>query len=438
MPNEYYTPTGTPGSSSFGNSSLIRAEFDKIEDGFDKMPTLAGHGNEAVFVNAGGTALEPVSAATARSRLSAEDSSKKDASDGYAGLTLMKINFMNVLGTIKSFFTNSNTISRTYTFPDQSGTVALTSDLPPIGKGNKIINGDFDVWQRGTSHSASGYGSDDRWMLNANGSTFVNSQQTFTLGQTDVPDNPTYYCRAVVTSVANAANYCRKEQRIEFVKTLSGLNARLSFYAKADAARNIAIELAQHFGTGGAPSADVTAIGSQKVSLTTSWAKYEVTIAVPSISGKTLGSDANDYLALIFWMDAGSDFNLRTDTLGQQSGTFEFSHIQLEEGSATSEFEIRAIGEELELCRRFYQEYQESAILYSGNVTSGQTYTARMDLMTVMRAAPSATLTGVLAVSFPTASGTVYADQYIINETRTASATARGIFASSVIAEAEL
>jgi len=49
----------------------------------------------------------------------------KDVSDGYAGLTLFKINFKNVLGTIVSFFTNSNTVPRTYTFPDISGTPVL-------------------------------------------------------------------------------------------------------------------------------------------------------------------------------------------------------------------------------------------------------------------------------------------------------------------------
>lgn len=45
-------------------------------------------------------------------------SSSKNTSNGVAGLTLLKINFLNVLGTFTSFFTNSNTASRTYIFPD--------------------------------------------------------------------------------------------------------------------------------------------------------------------------------------------------------------------------------------------------------------------------------------------------------------------------------
>lgn len=38
----------------------MRAELDAIEEGFLKLPTMAGNGSEAVFVNSGGTALETV------------------------------------------------------------------------------------------------------------------------------------------------------------------------------------------------------------------------------------------------------------------------------------------------------------------------------------------------------------------------------------------
>ena len=53
----------------------------------------------------------------------------KDQSNGYVGLTLLKINFKNVLNTFTSFFTNSNTASRTYTFPDKDGVIATIDDL---------------------------------------------------------------------------------------------------------------------------------------------------------------------------------------------------------------------------------------------------------------------------------------------------------------------
>jgi len=58
-----------------------------------------------------------------------EDASKKDATGGYAGLTLFKINFKNVANTFTSFFTNVNTAARTYTFPDKDIAVAGLDDI---------------------------------------------------------------------------------------------------------------------------------------------------------------------------------------------------------------------------------------------------------------------------------------------------------------------
>jgi hypothetical protein len=59
----------------------------------------------------------------------AENTANKDVSGGYVGLTLLKINFKNVANTFTSFFTNSNTAARTYTFPDRTGTIADDTDI---------------------------------------------------------------------------------------------------------------------------------------------------------------------------------------------------------------------------------------------------------------------------------------------------------------------
>jgi hypothetical protein len=58
-----------------------------------------------------------------------ENPANKDATGGYAGLTLFKINFKNALNTFTSFFTNANTAARTYTFQDRNGTIADDTDL---------------------------------------------------------------------------------------------------------------------------------------------------------------------------------------------------------------------------------------------------------------------------------------------------------------------
>lgn len=280
----------------------------------------------------------------------------------------------------------------------------LVSKLDFLLRKNKIINGNFDIWQRNTSQTVGGYGSDDRWSNDDSGSTKTHSQQSFTVGQTDVPGEPTYYSRTVVNSSAGAGNFCVKYQAIESVRTLAGQTATLSFYAKADSSKNIAVEFIQNFGTGGSPSTQVDGIGVTTCALTSSWQKIEVTVNIPSISGKTLGTSHDGYLLVSFWFDAGSSFNARTNSLGQQSGTFDIAQVQLEKGSVATPFEERHVGEELLLCQRYYcKTYDMDTV--PGTATTGGSCTffitnvANSDhsvqifwkFPTIMRAAPTVT-----------------------------------------------
>lgn len=231
---------------------------------------------------------------------------------------------------------------------------------------NKLINGNFDIWQRGTSQTGQGYGSSDRWKHDNIGSTKTHSRQAFTLGQSDVPGNPRYFARTVVTSSAGASNYANQYQKVEDVRTLAGRKATLTFWAKADAAKNIAVEMIQDFGTGGSPSSSVTGIGAQTVALTTSWQKKSIVIDVPSISGKTLGTTDNSNLVAVFWFDAGVSLNARTGNLGQQSGTFDIARVSLVEGDATAEEDPaspRHIHQELTLCQRYYEKSYELSVV---------------------------------------------------------------------------
>ena len=299
---------------------------------------------------------------------------------------------------------------------------------------NAIINGNFDIWRRGTSRTSNGYGSADRWSCAHSGTTKTASRQEFTLGQTSVPGEPAYFMRHVVTSVAGSGNYCQIRQMIEDVRTFAGQTATLSFWAKADASKNIAIEFIQSFGTGGSPSARITGIGAQKIALTTSWAKYNITVDIPSITGKTLGSDGNHCLCLYFWFDAGSDYASRTANLGQQSGTFDIAQVQLEEGSVATPFERRSYGEELALCQRYYGV---TVAMTRGYANAASTVLeSQIRWHQVMRTAPSVTLTAgtrlnvaYLALPTPTMYGvrhylesTAAGDTYAINDTITADA----------------
>jgi hypothetical protein len=277
-----------------------------------------------------------------------------------------------------------------------NGTAGITT--PSLVNGtalafrNKIINGNFDIWQRGTS-LASGTGArylTDRFRNNSAGSTYTASRQSFTVGQTAVPNNPSFFYRTVVSSVQGNGNLATFIQSIEDVHTFSGQTATLSFYAKADSNKPISIEFVQVFGSGGTPSSFVS-IPVQKINLTTSWQKFTLTANIPSISGKIIGTDNTDNLSILFYFDAGSNSNARSNNLGQQSGTFDIAQVQLEEGSVATPFEVRPIGTELALCQRYYTE---DVVFLQRASTTGFFGGARSDIMfkVSMRSVPTLTI----------------------------------------------
>ncbi len=193
----------------------------------------------------------------------------------------------------------------------------------------RIVDGRLDNWFEAFSQTSSGYGSSTMWRNENSGSTKTTTRETLVLG-TDIPTVPSarFYSRTVVTSVAGAGNFVRKTQRIEDVRTYAGQSIVISLFGRADSSKNISVELVQNFGSGGSPSAEVTGIGAQKVLLSSSFSRKTALFDVPIIAGKTIGTDENDYLELVLWFDAGSSFDGRTDSLGQQSGTFDIACVQ--------------------------------------------------------------------------------------------------------------
>jgi hypothetical protein len=216
---------------------------------------------------------------------------------------------------------------------------------------NKIINGDFGIWQRGTSTTDGGYLA-DRWQISATGETRTQSRQTFTPGSAPVSgyEAEAFY-RSASTAVAGAGNFTQFIQRIEDVRVFAGQTVTFSYWAKADSAKSIAIELQQVFGSGGSTNVN-TFVAKQ--ALTTSWTRYTHTFTVPSMTGKTIGGGS--YADIRFWLSAGSSFDARTGTLGQQDITFDVWGVQLEAGSVATQFATSTGTKQGELaaCQRYY------------------------------------------------------------------------------------
>ena len=225
---------------------------------------------------------------------------------------------------------------------------------------NKIINGDFTINQRAftttTTNGAYGF---DRWTnaLTTGGGTVTFSAQTFTLGAAPVAGyESTNFYRCVTSGQVNTDARATFRQNIESVKTFAGQTITVSFYAKAATGTpNLNVEILQVFGSGGSPSAEVSTVGT-KQAITTSWARYSWTIAVPSISGKTIGTSGGDMLRLNIWASAGSTRNAESGTLGIQNNPFDIWAVQAEYGSTATPFQTATgtIQGELDACMRYY------------------------------------------------------------------------------------
>jgi hypothetical protein len=275
---------------------------------------------------------------------------------------------------------------------DITGTLnLLQSTLYPAGR-NKIINGDFNINQRSftssTTNAAYGF---DRWRVDSSDGTVTYSAQTFTTGTAPVTGyEAANFARVVTTGQTATTALAFLNQRIESVRTFANETVVISFWAKAATGTpKVSVELDQQFGSGG--STRVTTYAGQ-VTLSTSWARYSVSVAVPSLSGKTIGTP--NWLSINLWVSAGTDFNSRTGSMGIQTGTFDFWGVQVEAastGSTASPFQTASgsIAGELALCQRYYWRNQATGTasqFYIGAGTAATTAQFTIPISVKMRA----------------------------------------------------
>jgi len=264
---------------------------------------------------------------------------------------------------------------------------------------NKIINGDFGINQRAftTTTTSAAYGF-DRWLYAYSDGTSTYSAQTFTLGAAPVTGyESTNFARVVTTGQTLTSAFTQLVQKIESVKTFANQTVTVSFWAKAATGTpKVSIELDQQFGSGGSPSTRVTTYAGQ-ATLSTSWARYSATVALPSISGKTLGTASDNYLGLNLFLSAGSNFNARTNSLGIQSNTFDFWGVQVEYGSYATPFQTATgtLQGELAACQRYYYLHASgtSKMFANANALSATFAQGYIQFPVTMRTTPTTACT---------------------------------------------
>jgi hypothetical protein len=254
------------------------------------------------------------------------------------------------------------------------------------GNGAFTTNGfTADRWQRASLHSTGSF---------SDSAVAISDADRGVLGD----EAAAFQYQSVVTGGSGSTDFDILLQNIEGVRRLAGKTVTLSFSAHAASGTpKIGIEAQQIFGTGGSPSATVTGINSTAVTLGTGYARYAVTFAMPSISGKTLGTNNDDYSQISLWLSGGSSYAARSGGVGVQSGTFSIWGVELTISRAPfGSVERRQPQVELALCQRFYQT---GAVQWYTYGAAGQLLALNVPLLLTMRAAPTVTPSWVLATN---------------------------------------
>ena len=293
------------------------------------------------------------------------------------------------------------------------------------GRRNIVINGACLVAQRGTSStglggSAPGYTTVDRWQLSV-GATSAGRFSTAQVAVTDLPGFANAFhldCTTADTSIAAGEvlkmDYKIEGQDLQQLKkgTSSAEKVTVSFYMKTNKAFTFMCELDDR---------DNNRVNTQQFTTTTDWTRHVLTFA-----GDTTGTfDDDNALSMVItlFFHAGSDFtggtysantwqsrassdNMRAVGIGSffdsTDNDIKITGLQLEVGDFPNgtPFEHRSIGEELQLCKRYFHKTGGSAYCNIGTVTN---YTSGAMLgpykhPVEMRSAPSVTKSGDWAV----------------------------------------
>ena len=264
----------------------------------------------------------------------------------------------------------------------------LAANLPTEGSlsgRNVIINGNFEIAQRGTSQTAAGYGTLDRFVMSLSGATATMTQESFTIGQTDVVGSHKFLKLAVSTGNNNSGVYYKVEAQdaIPFV----GKKVTLTYYAKGTSpAAGLQVAIGWFDGSSSSSYASTT------VTLTSTWTKYTHTFDVPSINGITL-TNANTYLE-VHWIQAGTDTG---------TGAYEvnLAQTQLEVGSQSTPFEHEPVGVTLDKCERYFQTYSNRT--WNGINEHAANYKMLVNgvFRQKMRATPTGSFIGTVNVATP-------------------------------------
>ena len=292
---------------------------------------------------------------------------------------------------------------------------------------NLIINGAFQVAQRGTSSTTSGLATVDRFQQ-----IHAGTDEAPTQAQVDVASGTTPYTLGFrkafkitngnQTSGAGAGDYIWIQTKLEaqdvansgwdYLSTSNYIT--LSFWVKSSVAQDFKGYLRSRDGTErmypfatGALTADT-------------WTK--VTKTIPGNTGLQFDNDANEGLQLNIgcffgtdltnnsttedawatWDSAARSKDMTSTWYTTNDATFEITGVQLEVGSVATDFEHRSFPQELALCQRYYQQLGGNTtqeLLMHGTFNGAGTVTGFYEAPVEFRTRPSFSISNVSHVN---------------------------------------
>lgn len=255
---------------------------------------------------------------------------------------------------------------------------------------NAIINGDFNIWQRGTTFSSiadSAYSS-DRWVYQKAGAMvhdISRSTDVPTLAQAKRLFNYSLLadCTTADTSIA-AGDYALIRQKIEGYNflPLAQKIITFSFWVKATKTGIYCV-----FASNSVP--DRSYVGEYTINTTSTWEYKTVTLAASPSAG-TWDYTNGVGLNIGFCLAAGSTFQTtagawqtgnfhatsnQVNACDNASNDFRIVGVQLEVGSVATSFEQKTFNEQLFLCQRYYEKNLNSDTGGLGNALVNPAFT---------------------------------------------------------------
>lgn len=242
-----------------------------------------------------------------------------------------------------------------------SAGTAYIADASAKGFRNKIINGDFQIWQGGTSftnptNSATAYCA-DQWLFYRSG--FVTGI-TATQQQTQTASKGVRIQRTAGDTSTLAIYFSHVFETLDVVK-LAGKTVTLQCKVKKGgnySESSSLIGATAYYGTGTDGNLangfiGTSVIGSTTPIITTSLQQITFTFTIPS--------NATQFtFSFSYWP---------TGTAGANDW-FEITDVQLEEGSVATPFERRPYWLELSLCQRYYEKSYSDTVVPGTNTVS--------------------------------------------------------------------